>query len=453
MIEPMALSTIANVCRGRLQGADVSISSVVIDSRLVTLGSLFVALRGEHVDGHKYISAAANNGAVAALVNMPDDRLPFVEVNDSYAAIGAIARENRSRFDGAVVALTGSSGKTSTKEILAALLATRGSVLATEGNYNNELGVPLTLLRVNARHDYAVVEMGAAKAGDIRYLCDFARPDIAILTNAQPAHIQGFGSLDGVANTKGEIFESLPSEGLAVINADDPYCSRWQEMAAHCRQVTFSVDAASADVFASDIQLEAGSSRFTLHCPAGIVAVALPLPGRHMVANALAATAAALELGVELETLAEGFCQVHNASGRLSRETIGGVTLIDDSYNANPGSVRAAIDVLATEKGSRALVLGTMAELGDNAAAQHCRIAEYAAGAGIERFVVVGEYASAMAEAFGEGARIYADNSALLSVIDKEIQGIDAVLIKGSRSAAMEAVVQVLQQQLSGGSS
>ncbi len=453
MIQPMSLSTIAALCQGRVYGEDVAVSSVEIDSRRSRDQSLFVALPGKHVDGHNFIDAAAENGAAAALVNAVSERLPCVQVEDSYAAIGAIARENRRQYCGALVALTGSSGKTSTKEILAALLSVRGNVLATAGNYNNELGVPLTLLRLSAEHDFAVIEMGAAKAGDIRYLCDFARPRVAILTNAQPAHIEGFGSLDGVANTKGEIFDALPADGLAVINADDQYCSRWQERAAHCRRVTFSVESASADIYASDIQLQAGKSLFTLHCPEGSVAVELPLPGRHMVANALAAAAAALALGVELGQLLEGFRLVRNAKGRLSRETIAGVTLIDDSYNANPGSVRAAIDVLANEPGQRALVLGTMAELGENAADQHLRIAEYAAKAGIERFIVVGEYANAMAARFGEGARAYGDNSALLSQLADDTQGIDAVLIKGSRSAAMEAVVQVLQQQLSKGDS
>lgn len=450
MITPLRLSHIAQLCRGQLHGPDVSVSSVAIDSRQHLDGGLFVALPGEKVDGHDFVAAAAANGAAAALVTRPSDDLPCVCVDDAYLAIADIARENRRQFSRPVVALTGSSGKTSTKEILAALLSERGAVLATAGNYNNELGVPLTLLRLSADHDFAVVEMGAAKAGDIRYLCDIARPDIAILTNAQPAHIQGFGSLDGVARTKGEIFEALPAEGLAVINADDAYFQDWYERASHCRRISFSVQSPAADLFASDIVLEAGGSRFTLNSPSGRVEVSLSLPGRHMIANALAASAVALELGVSLAELAAALGRVSNAAGRLSRQVLAGVTLIDDSYNANPGSVRAAVEVLASEAGERCLVLGTMAELGATAAEQHQAIARYAAQAGIQQLIAVGDFAEDMAQAFGSGGYAFADNQALIEVLKQQIQGLDAVLVKGSRSAAMERVVQAIQQQLSG---
>ncbi len=451
MIQPLSLSAIARLCAGRLMGDDVEISSVAIDSRKLQPGGLFVALRGERVNGHDYLASAAANGAIAALVSQPCESLPCVVVDDSYAALGAIARENRRRFNGPLVALTGSCGKTSTKDILAALLAERGPVLATAGNYNNELGVPLTLLEIAGEHDCAVIEMGAAKAGDIRYLCDFAQPQIAILTNAQAAHIEGFGSLDGVARTKGEIFEALPSDGLAVINADDVYCSQWQRQAAHCRQSVFSLTSPQADVFASDIELHgAAGSRFTLHSGGNSVSISLPLAGRHMVANALAASTVALELGLSLAQIATAMARVRVTSGRLSSQRIAGVTLIDDSYNANPGSVRAAIDVLSAERGQRALVLGTMAELGSDALAQHLDVARYAAQCGINRLLIVGEYAEPMASTFGSGASAFADQDELLAVLAVELQGIDAVLIKGSRSAAMEAVVQALQQQLSG---
>lgn len=451
MIRPLSLSAIAKLCGGRFSGADVAVSSVAIDSRKLHPGGLFVALRGERVDGHDFLSAAAANGAAAALVNHVSECLPCVQVDDSYAALAALAAENRRQFPGPLVALTGSSGKTSTKNILATLLADRGEVLATAGNYNNELGVPLTLLDIGERHDFAVIEMGAAKAGDIRYLCQIAAPEIAILTNAQAAHIQGFGSLDGVARSKGEIFEALPAGGLAVINADDAYCSQWQQQAAHCRQRLFSLTSDKADIYARDIELQgAAGSRFTLHSSVGSVAVELPLAGRHMVANALAAAAVALELGLSLPQIAAAMARVRGVAGRLCRQHIRGVTLIDDSYNANPGSVRAAINVLAAEAGRRLLVLGTMAELGANAVAQHVEVARYAAQSGIDRLLVVGEFAEPMALEFGSGAVPFADKTELMAVLAAELQGIDAVLVKGSRSAAMEVVVQALQQQLSG---
>lgn len=450
MMRALSLDAVATLTHGKHYGENAEISSVVIDSRRVRAGSLFVALRGERVDGHDYLRQAAESGASAALVNRQCKELPGVIVDDSQRALADLARDNRRAFRGPLIALTGSSGKTSTKEMLAAILSCNASVLATSGNHNNELGVPLTLLDISPQHAFAVIEMGAAKAGDIRYLCEFAQPDVAILTNAQAAHLQGFGSLDGVAKTKGEIFEALSPSGLAVINADDRYYSQWQAQASHCRQSSFSLISSSADVYASDISATAEGSQFTLHCAAGQTEVLLPLSGRHMVANALAAAAAALEVGISLSQIAEGLGGVNSTAGRLFSQRWGGITVIDDSYNANPGSVRAAIEVLAAKPGKSLLVLGEMAELGPDAEALHRDVAAYARDASVASCAFVGEFADVMAEEFGDAGRAFADKQALLGHLPALLDNVNTVLVKGSRSSAMEEVVTALQQTLSG---
>ena len=450
MMRALSLDTVATLTGGQHYGANAEVSSVVIDSRRVRDGSLFVALCGERVDGHDYLKQAAESGAVAALVGRQCDELPGVIVEDRQRALVELARDNRREFRKPLIALTGSSGKTSTKEMLAAILSQKATVLATSGNHNNELGVPLTLLEISPQHAFAVVEMGAAKAGDIRYLCEFAQPDIAILTNAQAAHLQGFGSLDGVAKTKGEIFEALPPSGLAVINADDHYYPQWQAKAAHCRQCSFSLGSSAADVYASDILVTAEGSQFTLHCTAGQAKVALPISGQHMVANALAAAAAALEVGASLSQIAEGLNAVNGTAGRLFSQCWGGVMVIDDSYNANPGSVRAAIDVLVAKPGKSLLMLGAMAELGPDAATLHRDVAAYARDAGVVSCAFVGEFADAMAEEFGDAGRAFADKQAMLGHLPTLLDNVSTVLVKGSRSSAMEEVVTALQQTLSG---
>ncbi|AKH68891.1 UDP-N-acetylmuramoyl-tripeptide--D-alanyl-D-alanine ligase [Spongiibacter sp. IMCC21906] len=448
---PLSLGQIAAITGGQMLGADVTVSGVCTDSRKLKTGDLFVALRGEHFDGNGFVAQAAQQGAVAAIVNEHNDSLPCVMVEDSYQALGLVARENRRRYSGPLLAITGSSGKTSTKEILASILKQCGKVYFTQGNFNNEVGVPLSLLDINSEHQYAVIEMGAAKKDDIRYLCDFAEPNVAILTNAQAAHLQGFKSLQGVAETKGEIFQSLSHDGVAVINADDGYCSLWQKMAAEAKQLLFGLEATNADVWAKDIDLSAPeSSRFTLVSPQGEVAIELPLPGKHMIANALAASAAALAVGASLAQVAAGLLAVKSTSGRLNRQSVNGVTIIDDSYNANPGSVKAAIDVLAAYPQRRVLVLGTMAELGDGACQSHVDVAAYAKRQGLDAVFFSGDWAEKMADAFGASAKSFSDRDALTIALEQFIESGDTVLIKGSRSAGMDHVVAALAQTLTG---
>ncbi len=454
-MQPLLLSQIALATGGELLGADCEVSRVVTDSRQLAPGDLFVALSGERFDGNAFVEQAQAAGASAAVVTRrPSVELPCVLVADSRFALGQIAHLNRQSFNGPVIAISGSSGKTSCKEMLAAILRQRGAVLATRGNLNNEIGVPLTLLEIAQEHHCAVVEMGAAARGDIRYLCDFAHPDIALLTNAQRAHIAGFGSLEGVAHTKGEIYQALKSDGTAVINADDQFCELWCELAASRKRVLFSLNDPSADYYARDIQQDLSSGlRFTLVSPAGEVAIEMPLLGRHMVANALAAAAAAGAAGATLDDVRAGLAALQPVPGRLHPQRLslpggGAITLLDDSYNANPGSVRAAIDLLADAPARSWLLLGHMAELGDDEREQHADIGAYAAQSGVDALWAVGPRAALVAEAFGDGGRAFDDRDAIARELPAQLKDGDVVLVKGSRSAAMDRVVQQMTQQL-----
>lgn len=449
MITPMTLQQVAAATSGVLCGEDTRFSAVSTDTRKIQKNDLFVALFGENFDGNQFVENAKNSGAIAALVTKATDLLPSVLVTDSRRALGLLARENRRQFSGALVAVTGSSGKTSTKEMLASIFAQCGDVFATQGNLNNEIGVPLSLLSIQEQHRFAVIEMGAAKQGDISYLCEFAEPDIAVLTNAQPAHIAGFGSLESVAKTKGEIFRSLPQHGLAVINADDTYYELWQGYAKHVKQRLFSLVREDVDVFARDIDLSVpGKVQFELVSFKGSAKVCMPLSGKHMVANALAAAAASLSAGVSLSDVVAGLESMRSVSGRLLRRELAEVTIIDDSYNANPGSVRAAIDVLSSCVARRILVMGHMGELGPEAGLRHREIAAYARENRIDALFVVGEFAPLMADEFGSQSFAFLNKAELISALNTFVKAEDTVLIKGSRSAAMEEVVDALSAEL-----
>jgi UDP-N-acetylmuramoyl-tripeptide--D-alanyl-D-alanine ligase len=428
---------------------DAVISGVSTDSRSVAAGDLFVALQGPNFDGHAFIAAAAERGARAAVVSDGEDRdLPTLRVDDTCAALGRLAAYNRALFTGRLLAITGSCGKTTVKNLLAAILEQRGATLATAGNLNNEIGVPLTLLRLAPEHRFAVVEMGAARAGDIRYLCSLAKPDVSLLLNAMPAHLEGFGSVDAVARAKGEIFEALEGGGTAVINADSEYAGLWRQLAGDSRTLSFGLSE-QAGVGASAIE-ERGlaGSRFRLRTPGGSVTAELALPGIHNVINALAAAAAACAVGVDMDAIARGLAAARPVAGRLcSREGVGGVTVIDDSYNANPGSVHAAIDLLATHAGRRVLLLGSMAELGADSDALHRETGRYAADRGIEIFCCVGAGAEAAVEGFGAGGEAYANRESLLARLPGRFGAGDVVLVKGSRSAGMEVIVNALLDQ------
>ncbi len=441
MMSALMLSDIARETGGELT-AEARVNAVSTDSRAIASGELFVALTGERFDGNRFVDQVAEAGAAAAVVSRASTAaLPQLIVNDTREALGLIARMNRRQFQGPLVALTGSAGKTTCKDMLAAILGQCGETLATQGNFNNEIGVPLTLLRLAPQHRYAVVEMGASRRGDIAYLARFAEPTIALVTNAMAAHIAGLGDLAGVAHTKGQLFESVAEGGRAVINLDDAFADQWRRQAGDAAVTTFSRDNPAARFYARDIRVQgSGETVFTLCTPDGEIPLSLQLLGVHNVVNAVAAAAAAVAAGAEAAHIKAGLESVRAANGRMQAHRLKQHLLIDDSYNANPGAVRAAIDVLAAIPGRRCLIMGTMGELGDDAAREHAAAVDYAREAGIDQLLMVGEYAESATRRFGDAC---ADMAELLETIDRGLEA-DVVLVKGSRSAAMERVVEAL---------
>ncbi|OOZ41881.1 UDP-N-acetylmuramoyl-tripeptide--D-alanyl-D-alanine ligase [Solemya pervernicosa gill symbiont] len=445
----MSLQQLTALLDGRMIGEDVSIAAVSTDSRTLPQGALFIALSGPNFDGHAFAAQVAQTGAVAVLVSREcETSLPQLVVEDTRVALGQLAGWQREQFEQPLVAVTGSNGKTTVKEMLAAILGVGGEVLATEGNLNNDIGMPLTLLRLEDEQTAAVIEMGANHAGEIAYLTEIARPNVALITNAGNAHLEGFGSLEGVAEAKGEIFSGLSSDGVAVINADDRFAPRWRELAGSHRTLQFGIEH-SADVTASHIEMAvaggAVTTRFELNTPIGSAAINLPLPGRHNVMNALAATAAALAAGANLDQVCRGLAAMTGPKGRLQlRAAHAGAQLIDDSYNANPTSLKAGVEVLSGIGGHRWLVMGDMAELGDDAAALHAEVGVQAKALGIDRLYAVGELSAAAVEAFGAEAFHFESKEALIEALRDQLAADVTLLVKGSRSARMEQVVEGL---------
>jgi UDP-N-acetylmuramoyl-tripeptide--D-alanyl-D-alanine ligase len=449
MIKPLSLSRLAQRFGGTLFRPDCSFESVSIDSRTIEPGDLFVALRGDRFDGHRFLPEVATQ-ASGLVVEKVDVELPLSQwvVADTTTALGDIARMARDDYDGKLIALTGSSGKTSVKEMIAAILARCGATLATKGNLNNHIGVPLTLLSLDAAHRYAVIEMGASGPGEIAYLAAMARPDVALVNNVMPAHVGGFGSLAVIAETKGAIYQSLPPAGTAVINLDESWSRDWRNNLPCSNCLTFALDNPEAEFTALNLVTAVDGSRFDMVTPAGTAAISLPLPGRHNVANSLAAAACAYAAGASLEDIVDGLAALQAVKGRLVRmDGFAGCTLIDDSYNANPGSVKAAIDVLAGFAGHRALVLGDMAELGDDARKLHLDVGIYALEKGIDTLWLSGEFAVDVARGFGANARVFGNKDELVTELKPVLGSRTTVLVKGSRSAAMEAVVKSLSQE------
>ena len=440
----MRLSEAAGVLHGKVVGEDVTFHAVSTDSRTVQAGDLFVALRGERFDGHAYVAECLQRGAAAALVSQPVAGAGSqLVVADTRVALGQLAAYWRSQFAIPLVAVTGSNGKTTVKEMLAAILrAAAGgdaTVLATQGNLNNDIGLPMTLLKLRGQHRYAVAEMGMNHAGEIAYLTRLGKPDVALVNNALPAHLEGLGSVEGVARAKGEIFQGLGAGGTAIINADDAYAPLWRELAAPHRIQTFGLEQ-TADVSA-DYQLNADGSEVTLKTPQGSARLHLPAAGLHNVRNALAATAAALAMGVTLEAVVNGLQQFSGAKGRLQRKSgLQGCTVIDDTYNANPASMRAAIDVLAACPGKRVLVLGDMGELGADAELLHAEIGQYARAARLDGLLTLGEMSRAYA-----GER-YDTPEQLADALRPQLDNTTTVLVKGSRFMRMERVVALITE-------
>src|SRR5574340_583816 len=455
----MLLSQAAQVLNGRLAGPDVRFAAVSTDSRKIRAGDLFVALRGEHFDGCEFVVQAAQSGAVASLVNSDSYELhpsvlspqsSILLVEDTRLALGQLAAYWRTQFDIPLAAITGSNGKTTVKEMLAAILRTAAgsdnAVLATQGNLNNDIGMPLTLLQLDAQHRYAVIEMGMNHPGEIDYLTRIACPDVALITNASGAHLAGLGTVEAVAQAKGEIFAGLKHQGTAVINADDDHAPLWRTLAGSHPLLEFGLGGmtrrAQADV-TGQWQPQGAGLRLDAHTPSGDFSADLQVPGAHNARNALAATAAAIALNVPLEVIAMGLEKFGGVAGRLQRKAARhGAVLIDDTYNANPPSMRAAIGVLAQSGGRRVLVMGDMGELGEDAAMLHAGIGTEARSAGIEKLFALGALSIHAVRAFGCGAEHFERIEDLYKALEDELDEDVTVLVKGSRFMKMERVVQ-----------
>lgn len=440
----MLLSEAALALNASFTGTDALFTSVGADSRKIVPGQLFVALKGEHFDGHEFADTAIQQGAAAVLIAKPVKGAPAIIVDDTYQALGKLAAYWRSKFNMPVACITGSSGKTTVKEMLASILradATPETVLATQGNLNNHIGLPLTLLKLNAQHRYAVIEMGMNHSGEIAYLTGLTKPNVALINNAGSAHLGELGSYEAIAKAKGEIFEGLVEDGIAVINADDQFAPLWKTLIGARKTLTFGLENL-ADVSAH-YTLQTNSSALDLRTPHGDCKLLLPAPGLHNVMNALAATSAALAMGVTLQAIKTGLESYAGVKSRL--QTLKGLnnsTVIDDTYNANPVSMRAAIDVLKAKSGKKLLVLGDIGELGPDAPALHAEIGRYAKAVGVDALFTLGLHSEQMSQAFGAGAQHYLNVETLTADLLKAMQADSTVLVKGSRFMAMERVVK-----------
>ncbi|MBO1519292.1 UDP-N-acetylmuramoyl-tripeptide--D-alanyl-D-alanine ligase [Oceanisphaera pacifica] len=439
---PLSLEQIAQASGGELRGEDTQIIAVTTDSRQpLTNGGLFIALSGEHFDGHSFAKAALQQGASALLVERwLDVEVAQIKVADTRLALGVLGGLVRSLSSAKVLAITGSCGKTTVKEMAAAILRQQGKVLATKGNFNNEIGVPLTLCELSPDTEYAVIELGANHVGEIAWTSSLTEPDVALINNVEASHLEGFGSLEGVAQAKGEIYDGLVEGGVAIANGDSPFCALWKQQ----HELVYFGE--HRDVQARDIKLDiTGCASFRLLTSQGEVAIQLPVPGKHNVSNALAAAAATEALGANLADIASGLSQFESSAGRLQVWERPGLTLLDDTYNASVASVLAGLDTLASLPGFHIFVFGDMGELGDYSKTMHTQVGEHAKRLGIDCVMTVGKDSQYTATA-AQGLH-FADKQqlqpALLNTLAQHNKVV--VLIKGARSARMEEIVRVIQ--------
>lgn len=466
MMTELSLSEMAQVYGGTLMYPDCRFESVSTDSRHIDEGQLFVALKGEQFDAHEFLPEVATR-ASGMVVERPvkDINVPQWVVPNTTEALGQIALSNRKAFMGPLIAITGSSGKTTVKEMVSTILSESAPaflgkptpVLATKGNLNNHIGVPLTLLALSSQHRFAVIEMGASALGEIRYLCDLACPDVVLVNNVLPAHVEGFGSVENIARAKGEIYQGVSAEGTAVVNLDEPYVKQWLA-STKARVLTFSMTNSEADFTPKDLVVDdRGCCAFVLVTPVGEASIKLPLAGRHNVANALAAAACTHAAGAELGLISSGLNKLQQVSGRMNIVQLeSGSTVIDDTYNANPGSVKAAIDALVNIRGRHVLILGDMGELGDDEASLHGEVGRYAAEKGVDTLLAVGPLCINVVREFGAKGKHFDSKEQLQEylITDSETGGEIksllkkdvVVLVKGSRFMAMEKIAQLIKE-------
>lgn len=457
MMRLVSLKELQPILEARLLGQDVSFNRVSTDTRAIAAGDLFVALPGERFDGHDYIGEAESKGAAAIVAENPRDAtVPVLQVSDSRRALGQIAALNRSLFSGPLVAVTGSNGKTTVKELLRNLFLQVGPVLATQGNFNNEIGAPLTLLQLSPAHKSAVIELGASGPGEIAWTAGLAAPQVSILTNAGEAHMKGFGSYQGLVAAKGEIIDATAADGTVVLNFDDPACSEWRARAGARKVITVSGQGnAAADIYAQAIDEASTGLSFEVQVAGGdAFPVSLPLIGQHNVGNGLLAFAAARAMGLDVALVAKGLSKAQPVIGRMQSIVLRpDLLIIDDSYNANPTAMRAALCALARRDGLRVAVLGDMAELGDDEAAQHRELGALAREKGVHRLYVTGQQANEYAAGFGGVAQMAGSHETLVDLLWEDLthknpQEPVTVLVKGSRSAQMDQVVALLKKKV-----
>lgn len=446
----MKLSSAAKLLNATYFGEDVVFRGCSTDSRHLDSGELFIAIKGERFDGHDFLENARQRGAVAAMVTKTNQQdLPTLVVDDTRKAMGKLAATWRSGFDVPLIAVTGSNGKTTVKEMLVSILGLKAPVLATRGNLNNDIGVPLTLFGLGEEHRYAVVEMGANHPGEISWLSHIARPTVAIITQCAPAHLEGFGSVEGVARAKAEIFDGLEPEGIAIINADDDFAELWRNKVIGLRQISFGLKNQS-DITARSISpsIDTGMNNFRLCTPSGNIDISLPLLGQHNIMNAMAAAACALALEIELTLVKQGLERMKPVKGRLEmKKGLRGSRIIDDTYNANPVSLTAAIKTAASFSGKHWLALGDMGELGTQSESLHEGAGCIARENGIEKVFAVGPLSENAVRSFGQGAEHFSSVEKMIEAIEKEITADVTLLVKGSRSMQMERVVGALEDK------
>lgn len=448
----MDLSVIAKAAQASMHGKPHDFRALTIDSRQVKPGDCFVAIKGENFDGHDFIQAAMDKGATAVIaarapMTISEKAICFLEVDDTVQALGRIASFWRDKFPIPMIGVTGSCGKTTVKGMISSICETVGKTLSTQGNFNNHIGLPLTLLRLDSSYRFAVIEMGASAQGEIDYLGKIAKPNVSLITNVAAAHIQGFGSLAGVAQAKSEIYAILPQDGVAVLNFDEAFSDSWRTVIGSRKTITFGLNP-DARVHATDIEYKPMGVQFTLHVQGEQCDISVEIPGKHTILNILASAAATSAIGITIADIKQGIEAFESVPGRLCRYPgLKGACVIDDTYNANPGSVNAALEVLAGCQGQTMFVMGDMAELGDNAAEYHTRVGVSAREKGISQLHAVGKFSELAVNAFGKGATWYPTKEALVDALKKEMTPETVILIKGSRSSQMEVVTKAIVQR------
>lgn len=445
----MKLSDAAKILNGELKGEDAIFYGASTDTRSIQAGQLFFAWKGDKHDAHNFLDSIEAQGAIGAIVERytPSVNISQIVVKDSQKALGILAKEWKKQWKGTAIALTGSNGKTTLKEMIASILREKGQTLATEGNYNNHVGCPLTVLKLTDQHEYAVIEMGANHFEEIRYLTKIVQPNVAIVNNAGPCHLEGFGSIEGVAKAKGEIFEGLVKDGIAIINADDDYAKYWLGINTDHKIMTFGIRN-DADVMAKNIQKQS----FELVIHGESIHVNLPLVGVHNILNACAAAAATYSVGVTLAEIKQGLENLHCVKGRLEKIQLSpNHILINDAYNGNPASLKAGIDALEGIADHTWLVLGDMRELGDLAISMHEDCGRYAKVKGFDQLLALGELSQKSAEAFGEGGRHFTSHDDIIATLQENLKAIQnesvAILVKGSNSMKMFVVAEAMMKQ------